>query len=143
MPAPKIYDANQVTAVFFGFILDSGFADGEFIRIEQESDDFTDVAGTDGQVTRSKTNDRRVTITVTLMQTSEGNSKLSAINILDRKAKNGAGVGPFLVKDRSGTALHVGSCWVAKPPTTVYDRGATAREWKLRGILDERFDGGS
>lgn len=143
MSAPKIYDANMVTAVFFGLLIDSGFADGEFVRMEQESDDFTDVNGTDGEVTRSKTNDRRVTITITLMQTSEGNSKLSAINILDRRANNGAGVGPFLLKDRSGTAIAGGSCWIAKPPSTVYGREATAREWKLRGILDERFDGGS
>jgi len=143
MPGPKIYDANEVSLIFGGIIIDSGFADGEFCRIEQEADDFTDLAGTDGEVTRSKTNDRRVTITLTLMQTSEGNSKLSALNLLDRRMSGGAGVVPFLVKDRSGTALHAGSCWVAKPPATVYGREATAREWKLRGILDERFDGGS
>lgn len=143
MPQPKIYDANQVTLSLFAFLVDSGFADGEFCRIEQESNDFTDLAGTDGEVTRSKTNDRRVTITVILMQTSEANTKLTAINNLDRAANNGAGVGPFLIKDRSGLALHAGSCWIAKPPTVVYGREGTAREWTLRGILDERFDGGS
>lgn len=143
MAGPKIYDANEVSLVLMGLIIDSGFGDGEFIRIEQETDDFTDVAGTDGEVTRSKTNDKRATITVTLMQTSEGNSKLTAINNLDRKASNGAGVGPFLIKDKSGLALYMGTAWVAGPPTVVFDREATAREWKLRAILSERFDGGS
>ncbi len=143
MSTPKIYDADMVTLALFAFLIDSGFADGEFIRIETEADTFTDVAGTDGEVTRSKTNDKRVTITVTLMQTSAGNTKLTAVHNLDVKGSNGAGVGPFLIKDRNGTALHAGTCWIAAPPTVVYGRGAEAREWKIRGVMAERFDGGS
>lgn len=139
----KIYDANRVNLLLAGLIIDSGFADGEFCRIEQDTDDFTDVVGTDGEVARSKTNDRRVTITLTLLQTSDGNTKLTTLNNVDRKANNGAGIGPFLIADKSGLALMSGQCWVAKPPTTVYDRGATAREWKLRAVWDVRFDGGS
>ena len=57
MGAFKTYDADQVSVLINGIEL-KGYADGEFLRIEQEGADFTDVVGTDGEVTRSKTNDR-------------------------------------------------------------------------------------
>ena len=140
----KIYDANEVTIFIAGIPIDSGFGDGEFLRIEQDSDDFTDVVGTDGEVTRSKTNDRRATITLILMQSSSGNAVLSALNLLDKKVGNGAGVGPFLVRDKQGTSLYSASkCWIAKPPNAAFGREAGPREWKVRVADLERLDGGN
>jgi len=140
----KVYDANEVTINFAGLDIDSGYADGEFCRIEQETEDFVDVVGTDGEVTRAKTNDRRTTITILLMQSSDGNAKLSALNNLDRLAGNGAGVAPILVRDRQGTSLFAAAeAWIAKPPDVSYDREPTAREWTLRAASPERFDGGN
>jgi hypothetical protein len=125
-----------------GLPIESGFDDGEFLRIEQEADDFVDKAGTDGEVTRSKTNDRRATITIILMQSSDGNALLSGLNNIDRLAGNGAGVGPLLVRDRQGTALYAAAeCWISKPPDVSFDREPTAREWTLRCASLERFDG--
>ena len=140
----KVYDANEVTVNVAGLPIESGFDDGEFVRIEQEAEDFIDKVGTDGEVTRSKTNDRRATITILLMQSSDGNALLSGLNNLDRLAGNGAGVGPFLVRDRQGTALYAGAeCWISKPPDVSFDREPTAREWTLRVASLERFDGGN
>jgi hypothetical protein len=140
----KVYDADQVSLVIAENLIESGYADGEFVRIEQESDDFTDYVGTDGEVTRSKTNDRRATITVILAQTSAGNSLLSSMSNLDRNAPNGAGVGSFLLRDRQGNTVYSAEhCWVAKPPNATFDRAATTREWKLRCDKLERFDGGT
>jgi hypothetical protein len=140
----KIYDANEVTIIIAGIPIDSGFADGEFLRIEQDSDDFTDVVGTDGEVTRSKTNDRRATVTLILMQSATGNAVLSALNLLDKKVGSGAGVGPFLVRDKQGTSLYSASkCWIAKPPTASFGREAGPREWKVRVADIERLDGGN
>ena len=140
----KVYDANEVTVNVAGLPIESGFDDGEFVLIEQEADDFIDKVGTDGEVTRSKTNDRRATITILLMQSSDGNALLSGLNNLDRLAGNGAGVGPFLVRDRQGTALYAGAeCWISKPPDVSFDREPTAREWTLRVASLERFDGGN
>jgi hypothetical protein len=140
----KIYDANEVTINFAGIPIDSGYDDGEFCRIEQENDDFTDKAGTDGEVARSKTNDRRTTITIILMQTSSGNAKLSAISNIDREAGNGAGVAPILVRDRQGLSVFSDdSAWISKPPDVVYDREPTARAWTLRAGNPDRFDGGN
>jgi hypothetical protein len=140
----KVYDSNEVSVSIAGIPLDSGYDGGEFLRIEQESDDFSDVVGTDGEVTRSKTNDRRATITLLLMQSSQGNALLSALNNIDRLAGNGAGVGPFLCRDRQGTALYVAAeAWISKPPNVSFDSTATAREWTLRCAVLERFDGGN
>ncbi len=131
--ATKIYDSKEVTVIICGIPLDSGFADGEFLKVEQTSEDFTMVVGTDGEVTRSKTNDRTAKVTVRLMQTSDGNAALSALNAKDLAQSNGAGVGSFLVKDRtSGTIKYTASsCWISKPPSVSFDKTATAREWEI------------
>jgi len=142
--ALKVYDANEVTVSIAGLPIESGFDDGEFVRIEQESEDFIDKVGTDGEVTRSKTNDRRATVSILLMQSSDANALLSGLNNIDRLAGNGAGVGPFLVRDRQGLALYAGAeCWISKPPDVSFDREPTAREWTLRVASLERFDGGN
>ncbi len=142
--AVKVYDADEVNISFAGFALDGGFADGEFLRIEQETEDFVDVVGTDGEVTRSKTNDRRATITILLMQTSSGNQALAALSNLDRSLPNGAGIAPFLVTDGNGDSLYeASSAWIQKPPDVSMDRTATPREWQLRCADLIRFDAGT
>ena len=138
----KVYDANEVLVSIAGIPVESGYDDGEFLRIEQEADDFLDKAGTDGEVTRSKSNDRRATISIILMQSSLGNSLLSGLNNIDRSAGNGAGVGPLLVQDNQGTSLYTAAeCWISKPPDVSFDREPTAREWTLRCANLIRFDG--
>lgn len=140
----KIYDADQITIVVAGILINSGYADGEFCSIQQDTDDFTDVVGTDGEVARSKTNDNRATITISLMQTATANALLSVLSNIDKIASNGAGVGPLLIKDLAGTSLYAASkCWVAKAPDVTFDRGATSREWKIRCADLVRLDGGN
>lgn len=142
--ATKVYDADQVSVVLMGVPISSGYADGEFLRIEQEAEDFTHKVGTDGEVTRSKTNNRVAKVTLRLMQSSDGNAALSAINNLDRSAPNGAGIGPFLVRDRQGTSLFTASkCWISKPPNVTMAREATEREWELTVADLVRLDGGN
>lgn len=140
----RVYDSDQVSISIAGLPVESGYADGEFLRIEQEADDFTDVVGTDGVVSRSKTFDRRATITILLMQTSDGNALLSGLSNLDREAPNGAGVGALLIRDRQGTSLYqADSAWIMKPPNVSFDREATSREWTLRCDNLRRLDGGN
>lgn len=139
----RVYDADQVTVSFGGHIL-SGYADGEFVRIEQASDDFTDVVGTDGEVSRSKTNDRRATITFILMQTSPSNAVLSAINNLDRVTPGGVGIGALFIRDRQGATLYrSANCWISRPPNPAFGREATSREWTLRCDNLIRVDAGN
>lgn len=140
----KIYDADQVTLIVCDIPIDSGYADGEFVRVEQDSDDFTDVVGTDGEVTRSKTNDHRATVTVILMQSATGNAVLSALNNVDKNTPGGAGVGTLLIRDKQGTSIYSASkCWIAKPPDVSFGKEAGPREWKIRVADLKRLDGGN
>lgn len=140
----KVYDANEVSVIFGAIQLESGFADGEFVRIERETDAFSDVVGTLGEVTRSKTNDSRATITILLMQTSSGNQALSAQHNLDKLASNGAGIVPVMIRDRNGAAIHEGqNAWIAKAPDVSYDRAAGPREWRIRVANLESNDAGT
>ena|ERR1700682_1686322 len=141
----KRYDAAQVTLVFMGILIDSGFADGEFLTIEQSAPDYEAVIGTDGEVSRSRTNNRHATITVKLAHTSNGNTFFSALSNLGILAKNGADVGPMMVRDRvSGVCTYLASkCWIAKPPNVSYDNKVTMRDWILECADLVRVDAGS
>jgi hypothetical protein len=126
------YDPDQVVVTIAGLPI-TGWADGEFIKIEPETDAFADVVGTSGEVTRSKSNDRRHTCSLKLMQSSPANDLLSALHTSDLNTPGGVGIGPFLVKDGSGRSLHVGEkCWISKAPPIMYDRTPTEREWTIR-----------
>lgn len=140
----KVYDADQIT-ISFGTVVLKGLAEDDFLTLDQDTDDFTDVVGVGSEVTRSKTTDRRATLTVRLMQTSDDNDLLSAINNADFRAANGAGISAVMVRDRgTGRALFAGpESWIAKAPQVVYGRSAKVREWKIRIANLERFDGGS
>lgn len=139
----KIYDSKEVSIIICGIPIDSGYADGEILKIEQDEEDFKKVTGTDGEVTRSKTNNRGARVTLRLMQTSDGNASLSALNAKDKAQAGGAGVGSFLVKDRTnGTVKYSAeSCWIAKPPSVSFDKTATAREWMIDLADLTRSDG--
>lgn len=140
----KHYDATEVSVAFAGIPINSGYADGEFLSIEQNAADFEIKVGTDGQVTRFKTNNHSAKIKLKLHQSSDSNAALSAINQLDRAGQNGAGVGPLLIKDRQGTSLYTASkCWISKPPVASFAREVMDREWELECADLIRLDGGN
>src|ERR1019366_5461367 len=141
----KVYDSSSVSIVFLAVPIDSGYDEDEFLTIEQEEDDFEVVKSTDGTLTRSRREDRGTVVTIKLIQESDANSALAAINALDRSAPNGAGVGPFLARNRNGLAIFAASkAWIMGPPKDVtFARGAKARSWKIYCQMDNRFDGGS
>lgn len=142
--ATKIYDADQVTLVFMGVLVQSGYDDGVFLEIEQEADDFVHKVGTDGETTRSKSLNKNADVKVHLMQTSDGNAALSALNNLDKLTPNGAGVGPMLVRDRQGTSIYTAAhCYVRKPPDVKFAREASDRVWTLHCTDLVRLDGGN
>lgn len=139
----KVYDADQVTVNFAGILM-GGFADGEFVTVEPTTDNFTSVVGTDGEVSRSKTRDRRGMVTIKLMQTSSANARLSALAKLDKETPNGAGIGALYINDRQGGSLYeAAEAWIAGEPSVSFDRGATAREWKIECSELRRVDAGN
>lgn len=138
------YDPDQITIIFAGIRM-SGYADGEFVRVEPASQDFTSKAGTDGEVTRSKTNDRRATITIILEQTSPVNAQLSALRKTDLNAPNGAGVGAFLMRDRNNgnTLYKAQNAWIQGPPSSSFGRESGPREWVIEVDKLDQFIAGN
>lgn len=144
MGALKIWDLDQLAIVACGIPVSSGYGEGEVMKIEWDEEDFTKKKGADGEVSRSKTYNKCCKITITLMQTASVNALLSALSLIDRKAKNGAGVGPFLAKDLGGATLYAASkCWIAGRPSPTFGREATHRDWVLECSDMESFEGGN
>ena len=140
----KEYDSNEVSIVFGVINIDGGYGDDEFCRIARKTEAFTDVVGTDGSVTRSKTLDKRAEVEITLMQSSDINDQLSAQLILDEGASGGAGVVPLMIRDKGGRALHhAENAWISKPPERVFKRGAEGRKWTITCASMDSFDGGN
>ena len=141
----KVYNADEVDIVVGAVLVNSGFADGEFLRVEQESDDTEDVVGTDGEVSVSRTNDQRATITILVMQTSDSNDGLSAYATAAKTAPGMTGaIVPVLIKDQNGRTLMEGAnAWVQRSPDRSFDRTAQANEWAIRVAHLTRLDGGN
>lgn len=144
MANPKVYLADEVIIVIGPVLIDSGYADGEFCRIESESDTTEDVAGTDGEVAVSRTNDKRANITIMLLQTADANLGLSVLANLAANAPGMAGaIVPFAIADPNGGSLYSAeNSWVQRPPDVSFDRTATTREWAIRCANLVRIDGG-
>ena len=124
------YDADQVLITFGGIVIDSGYADGTFVKEEKDATAFTYKVGTDGSVTRSKTKNKVRKVTITLMQSSYINDLLSQMLITDLAAPNGAGIAPFMLKDQNGTSqTSAPHAWIEAPPDAEWGREANEREW--------------
>lgn len=138
------YDPSLYTLVVAGIpIPPDGYADGEFIKVERDSQKFTDTSGTDGSVFRAKNLDRRATCTFSTTQGAKINAVLSTLLLADLNSDNEAGVGPFLLKDRNGLTVHESDrCWIAKDPDVSLDRNPTARPWMIRIESLNSFEGG-
>lgn len=143
MASTKVLDPDQISVTFGGALI-SGFAPDSIVEIEQEANDFDDESGADGEVVRWKTMDRRATIRIFLMSTSDSNDLLSAVSNADMKAPNGAGIAALYIRDRNGRAIYsAAECWIRKPPPANFKRGVQERVWELRCAVLERFDGGN
>jgi hypothetical protein len=141
----RTYNPDEMIIIIGPVLITSGLADGEFLRVEGEADDVQDVAGADGEVAISRSNDRRATVTLILLQTAAANQGLSVLSNLARNAPNMAGaVQPFGAKDGNGATVYAAeNSWIMKPPDASFDRTAQSREWPIRCANLIRNDGGS
>lgn len=142
--ATNTYDPKRYTLVVAGIpIPTKGYADGEFIKVVRAAQKFTKYVSTDGQVTRIRMHDDSATCTFTTAQRAEVNSILTALYISDVNSANGAGIGPFLLKDQNGLTVHEGKeCWIAQMPEVTLDKGLTVRPWIIDIANMSSFEGG-
>lgn len=74
----KTHDFGQVT-LSVGGVLIGGFGEEGGVEFEWASDIGEDIVGADGEVTFSRSNDRRLYADITLLETSAGYSRLMAM----------------------------------------------------------------
>lgn len=143
--ATKIYDLGSISCSFLGIPIEDGFGENSAIKIERLRPDYESKEGADGEITRFSTGSKKCKITITLMQTSSGNAALATINQLDVHSDNGAGVGPFMLKDKQGLSLFLAEkAWIVGPPAEAeYTNEVKEREWVLECQESQRFDGGN
>ncbi|MDP8078335.1 phage structural protein [Phocoenobacter skyensis] len=128
--ALKTYSPDRVI-VTFGAHTVKGFADGEFISVEQMSDGITSESGADGEVARAMSTDKRMKVKITLQQTSDSNYFFS--DVYDRdQISGGAVVLPISITDKRGKSLFAAAqAWIIKKPSSSFGKELNTREWEI------------
>jgi hypothetical protein len=135
--AIKTYDPKSV-AIIFGGIIITGW---NSVSVEYEEDSYEHSVGADGEEMRTKKNDNRASMTLTLAQSSASNDALSLVAAADR-ASNG-GVLPMLIKDNTGRSLvESESAWIKKTPSFNREAGPSDVEWMFSLSNAIMFHGG-
>jgi len=118
--------------VIFGILEIQGFAEGDdVVNINFDTEQFTDVAGAKGDVTRTQTNDNRATVVVKLLQTSDSYKELMALYNIDRET--GANVQPLTVINKETGETFVGNnAWINKNPDVIRGQNANSVEFTFR-----------
>jgi hypothetical protein len=118
--------------VIFGILEIQGYAEGDdVVNINFDTEQFTDVAGAKGDVTRTQTNDNRATVVVKLLQTSQSYKELMALYNIDRET--GANVQPLTVINKETGETFVGNnCWINKNPDVIRGQNANSVEFTFR-----------
>lgn len=139
--AVQTYASDQVV-VIFGPVQVTGFVPDSRVTIEKNEARWTKRVGSDGLVTRSKTNDETATVTLHLEQTSMSNDLLSAISQLDRQTNEG--VFPLMIKDNSGRSLYTAeSAWIERDPNAEFGRESGERTWAIHTGQLQSHTGGN
>ena len=137
----RTYDPKLFSLIFGGVPM-SGFADGTFFKAVREADNFSDTAGTMGEVARAHQHDRRGEFTFFIQHTSPYNDIISAIAKRDEELNGG--IVSIIVKDNGGTTKCAGAkCWVKKWPDEDRAKEVGHYEWVVRVADFETFKGGS
>ena len=113
-----------------GPLIFAGF-DDDIVEIKYPDDAWDVVRGADGEVSRANKCVDDLEITVTLKQTSDTNTKLSAVFMADKIT--GAGVLPFALNDRAGaTTVFADSAFISKSADVTYGNSVKSRTWTIR-----------
>lgn len=141
MSRTTVYSGNEVTFMYAGVPIESGRGDDEFLRVEQQEDDFSYKAGVDGEGVWSENRNRYTVVYATLLQTSSGNVALSAIHNASKLV--GGLPAPIYIQDRKGTSTLVSdSAIILKTPDETYSREAGTIQWTFGVHNPQRFVGG-
>ena len=117
-----LYRLTEVDVIFGAIAIKDNPADG-YVTIAYDADDFEEVIGADGSVTRYATENTMALVTITLKRSSSENAKLSAVRNADILTPGGAGVAPLTVKDKQGSSLFFAAqAWIRKMPDSGHSK---------------------
>ena len=118
------YSPEEVI-VIWGAVQFDGFADGEFVTIELDEDEFTKKAGARGDIVRTENLNKGGNVKV-ITQAESAVNDLIMLQIATKRAY------PLTVKYANGTTLVAGPhCWCKKRPPVAYGKESGNREWML------------
>ncbi len=133
--ATKTYDSSRVIITVGPHII-TGYAEDSFVTVEEMGDGITSVVGANGEKARSMSQNRSLTITLSLLQTSKSNDALSSLHDFDR-ASGGRGTFPLQITDLTGrTMISDASSWIVKKPNSEFGPTVNGREWTIETSND-------
>ncbi len=130
-----LYDPKKVQLIVNGFTV-TGFSEGDKIKIDpMTKEEYKTVVGIDGDVSFSKVNDDRYTITITLKEESPSNKAFDALRLLPSSFT-------VMVKNTSAGKYIGGgiNARIVEKPGLTFGADAPKREWK---ILVPKYSGSS
>lgn len=105
-----------------------GFMDGTAVEIEFAEEQVTTHVGNQGDVSAVLNANRLVKVTITLIQGSPTNGRLSPLVPDSKRGK--LPTGAFSLKDLDGTTLVAGKdAFISKFPKIEFAKGITGRQW--------------
>ncbi len=137
-----LYVPNQVEAALGGRLI-SGFADGDFISVEFDSDDYEKKVGSQGDVAITRIHNPLATVTLRLLQHAPSNDDLSALRDSGMAATASGFASAFSLRDNSGTTILQGTAFVMKRPAVAFGNAGGTREWVLAVIVSDANIGGN
>jgi len=125
------YDPKKVVVIYNGSTIE-GFMEGTFVNIVRDSETSVIVSGADGKTARAKTNDKRGTVTLTLLQTSKSNKVFSSVIARDENGEDAKF--PLFIKNTNGDDLYQDKeAIVERPAASTFTKGGIeGREWILK-----------
>ena len=127
MAETRTYDSSKVMVIVAGMPM-IGLAPDTFVNVEPLSDMVTSRSGADGEVARSRNNDRRMRVTITLLGTSPANDILSGLVAADELS--GSAMFPITVQDLRGTTNFLApQGWIARKPNISLGGEVGDKEW--------------
>ena len=119
------YDPMNVNVIADGDIM-TGFADGTFVSVEQDEENFSTMVGAKGEVSRAKNANKLGTINLTLKHTSPSNARLNQL------ARSGRLFPVSVVDLNDGSSAGGREAWVEKPANKDWGKEETTREWTIK-----------
>ncbi len=136
----QTFNPNELFIAVGGVLL-SGFAE-QIVTVERDQPVAFDERGTEGEIIRYLSEDRRGDITFTLLATSPGNLVLSTFVNADELT--GVQVFPVIIRDGAGNALDLvvaPLCWVRAHAPISYSKGVEVRPWVIRSTSIRILEG--